>query len=71
MCMTLEKLSREEDNDILNTTGRFLLKYAKYREFLMKRGRLFYHFIILLVLLFRFLLFLGTFVNKFCVHVFF
>ena len=35
-CMTLEKLSREEDNDILNTTGRLLLKYAKYREFLMK-----------------------------------
>ena len=35
-CMTLEKLSREEDTDILNTTGRFLLKYAKYREFLMK-----------------------------------
>ena len=34
--MTLEKLSREEDNDVLNTTGRFLLKYAKYREFLMK-----------------------------------
>ena len=35
-CMTLEKLSRKEDNDILNTTGRFLLKNAKYREFLMK-----------------------------------
>ena len=35
-CMTLEKLSKEENNDILNTTGRFLLKYAKYREFLMK-----------------------------------
>ena len=34
--MTLEKLSREEDNDILNITGRFLLKYAKYREVLMK-----------------------------------
>ena len=34
--MTLEKLSREEGNDMLNTTGRFLLKYAKYREFLMK-----------------------------------
>ena len=34
--MTLEKLSREEDNDILNTTDRFLLKYAKYREILMK-----------------------------------
>ena len=35
-CMTLEKLSREEDNDILNTAGIFLLKYAKYREFLTK-----------------------------------
>ena len=34
--MTLEKLSREEDNDILNITGRFLLKYAKYREVLIK-----------------------------------
>ena len=34
--MTLEELSREEDNDILNITGIFLLKYAKYREFLMK-----------------------------------
>ena len=30
--MTLEKLSRVEDNDILNITGRCLLKYAKYRE---------------------------------------
>ena len=29
-CMTLEKLSREEDTDIFNTTTRFLLKYAKY-----------------------------------------
>ena len=36
-CMTLEKLSREEDIDILNTNGRFLLKYAEYREFLMNR----------------------------------
>ena len=34
--MTLEELSREEDNDMLNITGRFLLKYAKYREVLMK-----------------------------------
>ena len=45
--MTLVKLSREEDNDILNITGRFLVKYAKYREVLMKSGRLYYHFIIL------------------------
>ena len=34
--MTLEKLSREEDNDILNTTDTFLLKHTKYGEFLMK-----------------------------------
>ena len=34
--MTLEKLSREEDNDILSITGGFLLKYAKYGEVLMK-----------------------------------
>ena len=34
--MTLGKLSREKDNDILNMTGRFLLKYVKYREVLMK-----------------------------------
>ena len=34
--MTLEKLSREEDHDILNITGKFLLKYVNYREVLMK-----------------------------------
>ena len=34
--MTSEKLSREEDNYTLNITGRFLLKYAKCREILMK-----------------------------------
>ena len=70
--VTLEKLSREKDNDILNITGRFLLIYAKYREVLMKSGGLYCGFIysdIMLdvVLLFRFLLFFDTLANKICI----
>ena len=45
--MNLEKLIGEEDNDILTVTGRILLKYAKYREVLMKRRKLYYHSIIM------------------------
>ena len=33
--MTFKKLSREEENDILNITGRLLLKNAKYRDVLL------------------------------------
>ena len=63
--MAPEKLNREEDIDILNFTDRFLLKYVKYREVIMKLGRLYYHFIMHIVLdvviLFRFPLLFNVF----------